>query len=73
MSPKKPSGVSTTPCEECPLRDMPHFRDFTPPELDFVSHFKTGELSVESGALILMEGSHSAHLFTVLEGWGFRY
>ena len=73
MSPKKPSGVSTTPCEECPLRDMPHFRDFTPPELDFVSRFKTGELSVEGGAVILMEGSHSAHLFTVLEGWGFRY
>ncbi|MGV1917437.1 Crp/Fnr family transcriptional regulator [uncultured Agrobacterium sp.] len=73
MSPKKPSGASTTPCEQCPLRDIPHFRDFSPSELSFVSRFKTGELSVESGALILMEGSHSAHLFTVLEGWGFRY
>ena len=73
MSPKKPSGLSTTPCELCPLRGLPHFRDFSAPELDFVSRFKTGELSVESGALVLMEGSHSAHLSTVLEGWGFRY
>ncbi|NTJ41974.1 Crp/Fnr family transcriptional regulator [Agrobacterium larrymoorei] len=73
MSPKRPSGISTTPCEQCPLRGLPHFRDFSPPELNFVSHFKTGELSVESGAIVLMEGSHSAHLYTVLEGWGFRY
>ncbi len=73
MSPKRPSGISTTPCEQCPLRGLPHFRDFTQPELDFVSRFKQGELSVESGAIVLMEGSHSAHLYTVLEGWAFRY
>ncbi|MCS4241738.1 CRP-like cAMP-binding protein [Rhizobium sp. BIGb0125] len=52
---------------------MPHFRDFSGSELAFVSRFKTGELTVEPGALILMEGSHSAHLYTVLDGWGFRY
>ncbi len=73
MSPKKPNGISTTPCEQCPLRGLKHFRDFSPPELDFVSRFKTGELSVEPGAIVLMEGSHSAHLYTVLSGWGFRY
>ncbi|WP_320199349.1 Crp/Fnr family transcriptional regulator [Agrobacterium sp. rho-13.3] len=73
MSPKKPNGTSTTPCEQCPLRARSHFRDFTSPELDFVSRFKTGELSVEPGAIVLMEGSHSAHLYTVLNGWGFRY
>ena len=73
MSPKKPNGMSTTPCEQCPLRGLKYFRDFSPAELGFVSHFKTGELSVEPGAIVLMEGSHSAHLYTILQGWGFRY
>lgn len=62
-----------TPCQQCPLRSLPDFRDFTPKELDFVSQFKGGELSIERGATILVEGMHSAHLFTVLSGWAFRY
>ena len=52
---------------------MPIFRDFTPAELKFVSSFKTGELVAEAGAGIVSEGSHSAHLYTVLSGWAFRY
>lgn len=73
MSPGKPNGSSTIPCEKCPLRSIEYFRDFSPPELAFVSRFKTGELSVDSGAIILMEGANSAHLYTVLDGWAFRY
>ncbi len=61
------------PCESCPLRKLDHFRAFTADELAFVSQFKTGELAVDGGATILVEGAHSAHLFTVLSGWGFRY
>ena len=62
-----------TPCQQCPLRSLPDFRDFSARELEFVSEFKSGELSVERGATILVEGMHSAHLFTVLSGWAFRY
>jgi CRP-like cAMP-binding protein len=62
-----------TPCESCPLRGLANFREFTPDELNFVSHFKRGELAIDPGATILVEGSHSAHLYTVLTGWGFRY
>ena len=62
-----------TPCQQCPLRSLSTFRDFSPKELDFVSQFKSGELSIERGATILVEGMHSAHLFTVLSGWAFRY
>lgn len=64
---------SKTPCQECPLRDLPHFREFNRDELSFVSGFKKGELAVDAGATIFLEGAHSAHLFTVLSGWGFRY
>ena len=61
------------PCEQCPLRAMPSFRDFTPAELRFVSSFKTGEMTAEPGAVILSEGAHSAHLYTLLSGWAFRF
>jgi CRP-like cAMP-binding protein len=52
---------------------LPVFRPFTAQELAFVSRFKKGELAVDKGATVLVEGSHSAHLYTVLSGWGFRY
>ena len=61
------------PCEKCPLRPLPIFRAFEKEELAFVSSFKRGELAVEKGAAVLVEGSHSAHLYTVLSGIGFRY
>jgi CRP-like cAMP-binding protein len=49
------------------------FREFEKQELAFISKFKRGELAVEKGATILVEGNNSAHLYTVLFGWGFRY
>lgn len=61
------------PCEKCPLRPLPVFREFEPKELAFISNFKKGELAVDRGAAVLVEGNNSAHLYTVLSGWGFRY
>ena len=67
-------GVSRRiPCERCPLRTLEIFRPFTPEQLEFVKNFKTGELVAEAGTTIISEGAHSAHLYTVLSGWGFRY
>lgn len=62
-----------TPCQECPLRKRRAFRRCTERELSYVSRFKQGELVVEAGSTILLEGSHSPHLFTILEGWAFRH
>lgn len=73
MSIALPSSVRRVPCEQCPLRTMPQFRAFEPAELKFISSFKTGELQAEAGATLLSEGTHSAHLYTVLSGWAFRY
>ncbi|WP_275784399.1 Crp/Fnr family transcriptional regulator [Pararhizobium gei] len=73
MAAFKTRSNKQTPCDLCPLRTLEHFREFTPNELDFVWNFKSGELNVDAGTTILAEGSHSAHLFTVLSGWGFRY
>jgi CRP-like cAMP-binding protein len=73
MATARATHAFKTPCELCPLRPLPHFRDFTRAELEFVAWFKKDELAVDPGATILVEGTHSAHLFTVLAGWGFRY
>lgn len=62
-----------TPCSECPLREMDCFREFNKEEIAFVSEFKRGELTAEAGSTILVEGTNSPHLYTVLSGWGFRY
>jgi CRP-like cAMP-binding protein len=48
-------------------------RPFTSEQLAFISAFKAGELKAQTGATILFEGTKSAHLYTVLSGWGFRY
>ncbi len=61
------------PCEQCPLRTKKVFRPFTAEELAFVKTFKTGELTVESGSMLFLEGTSSAHLYTVLTGIAFRY
>ncbi len=52
---------------------MEAFRSFTDKELAFVESFKQGELQVQPGASILLEGTNSPHLYTVLRGAAFRY
>lgn len=61
------------PCTACPLRQRPSFRQFDDDELAFVGRFKSGEMHIEAGVDILNEAAHSAHFFTLLRGWAFRY
>lgn len=62
-----------TKCENCPLRKRDVFIPFSAEELRFMQRFKVGELVVEPGTTILMEGSNSPQLFTALHGMGLRY
>ena len=63
----------TTPCRDCPLRRQPLFVPFTEEEILFMERFKTGELVVGPGTTVLMEGSNSPQLYTVLRGQGVRH
>jgi CRP/FNR family transcriptional regulator, anaerobic regulatory protein len=63
----------TTNCEHCPLGKRAGFRSFEASELSFIKKFKVGELAVEPGASVLVEGAHSAHMYTLLSGWMFRH
>ena len=65
--------LMTVKCSECPLRALPGYKSFTESDLAVTTRLKRGELRVERGTPILTEGSHSAQLFTVLEGMGLRY
>jgi CRP-like cAMP-binding protein len=58
----------TVPCRACPLRRQPLFVPFTEEEVAFMESFKMGELAVDPGTTILMEGSNSPQLYTVLRG-----
>lgn len=60
-------------CAQCPLRRFDVFTDMTEEEVAFQERFKVGELSVQRGTTILMEGSSSPQLYTVLAGQGVRY
>jgi CRP/FNR family transcriptional regulator, anaerobic regulatory protein len=61
------------PCDKCPLRRCDYFLPFSDEELAFMRRFKAGELTVETGTTVLMEGSNSPQVFTVLSGMGTRY
>lgn len=62
----------TIPCRLCPLRRHALFVPFTEEELAFMERFKQGELVAAAGSTILLEGSSSPQLFTVLSGQGVR-
>jgi CRP-like cAMP-binding protein len=62
-----------THCQNCPLRAQSEFKSLPDDQLDFLRRFKTGEIKVEPGAQLLLEGSNSPQLFTALNGLGVRY
>lgn len=62
-----------TECRHCPLRANAAFHDFSRDQLRFIEQFKIGELRLDAGTNILLEGAHSPHLYTLLRGWSFRH
>lgn len=62
-----------TLCIDCPLRPMslfiPHSRD----ELALVQSLKRRELVLQEGDTLIHEGRSNTRLFTLLEGWGYRF
>jgi len=74
LTPPGPSPrTEQVKCKDCPLRRNKAFRGFTGKELEFVQGFKSGEMVAGAGTTIFLEGNNSAHLYTVLSGWVFRY
>lgn len=62
----------TTDCGNCPLRKREAFEGLSDRELEGMRGLKTGEMKAEPGTVLLMQGSKSPQLFTVLDGLGVR-
>jgi CRP-like cAMP-binding protein len=60
-------------CKDCPLRPLPLFMAHSDDELALVQSLKKREQSLEAGSTLIHEGQVDAPLFTLLNGWAFRF
>ncbi|QBF29960.1 Crp/Fnr family transcriptional regulator [Thalassococcus sp. S3] len=63
----------TTQCKDCPLRTKPLFQGMSEEEAQQTQRFKSGELVVDPGTPLMLEGSNAPQLYTALRGMGIRY
>lgn len=64
---------SAMPCTECPLRALPLFVNHTAEELELVQSLKRRSLRLEANETVIHEGQSDAPLYTLQQGWAFRY
>ena len=60
-------------CKNCPLRGRDLFQGMSSDDVRLTQRFKSGELVVDPGTSVLMEGSNAPQLYTALSGMGLRY
>lgn len=65
--------MAATPCIDCPLRALPLFLPHSEEELALVQFLKRRELALEAGETLIHEGQTDTRLFTLLEGWAYRF
>lgn len=65
--------MTEVPCRQCPLRTLPLFLAHTAEEVDLVQSLKRREVRVSAGETLIHEGQTDAPLYTLLDGWAFRF
>lgn len=65
---QSPNGAGQIACRDCPLQTCPGLRPLTAAQLAFMQGFKQGEIALDAGTQLLVQGTVSAHLYTVLDG-----
>ncbi len=60
-------------CSACPLRQLPLFLGSVPDDVAVVQSLKQREMRLGPGAMLIQEGQNDARLFTLREGWAFRF
>lgn len=65
--------VGETICRDCQLRQLKLFHEPTGDELDLVQSLKRRERSLDAGQALIHEGQTDAPLYTLQQGWAFRY
>jgi CRP-like cAMP-binding protein len=62
-----------TACRDCPLRPLKLFIEPSGEELELVQGLKRRERHLGAGESLIHEGQTDAPLYTLREGWAFRY
>ena len=65
--------MDAIPCIDCPLRALPLFLPHTEEELALVQFLKRREIALEAGETVIHEGQAHTRLFTLREGWAYRF
>ena len=65
--------MNPTACQVCPLRQLPLFLDHSAEELELVQSLKRREQRLGAAETLIHEGQTDAPLYTLLQGWAFRY
>jgi CRP-like cAMP-binding protein len=65
--------MAATPCIDCPLRALPLFVPHSEEELALIQFLKRRELTLEAEQTLIHEGQSDTRLFTLLEGWAYRF
>jgi CRP-like cAMP-binding protein len=65
--------MSETVCRNCPLRPLPLFLPHSVAELELVQSLKRREQRHGAAETLIHEGQTDAPLYTLLQGWAFRY
>nr|WP_315429480.1 Crp/Fnr family transcriptional regulator [uncultured Albidiferax sp.] len=60
-------------CSACPLRPLPLFLHNDDDEVSIVQSLKRREIQMGPGETLIHEGQTDAPLYTLREGWAFRY
>jgi CRP-like cAMP-binding protein len=60
-------------CQACPLRELPLFIAHTSAESALIESLKREQIVVEADRSIIHEGQQDAPLYTLLNGWAFRF
>ncbi len=68
-----PELQAETACRDCPLRQMKLFNEPTGDELELVQSLKRRERRLAAGETLIHEGQTDAPLYTLQQGWAFRY
>ncbi|MDO6586381.1 Crp/Fnr family transcriptional regulator [Salipiger sp. 1_MG-2023] len=64
--------MKTVSCRSCPLAECDSLIHHSVDERRFLEKFRAGEMAVEAGTQILLEGSSAPQFYTVLDGMGLR-
>lgn len=60
-------------CHACPLRQKPAFQPKSPEDIQFIAEMKMEHRRLPAGQEIIFPGQDDAELFTLFDGWAFRY